>query len=199
MNGRQIDPVEPAQKAVEARTNSPTIVLIDGSRLSQECLATALEGIYPDLTISTFGSVKDCLVKARNDSDLVIYYWHALSASKATAVRALAAIRRALPNVPLFVFSDALEIQRPATTRSFLKSGARGVISTRMTGIETAVAGIRYVIAGGIFVPMPPPFSSLPDTEPAMLHATRQRRLTSSGIVVPRPSTAGQSQPDHCV
>jgi DNA-binding NarL/FixJ family response regulator len=199
MNGRQIDPVEMARKAVEAGASSPTIVLIDGSQLSQECLATALENIYPGLTILTFGSVEDCVARAQNDSDLVIYYWHARTASKPTAVRALAAIRRALPNVSLLVFSDALDHHRLETTRSFLKSGARGVVSTRMTGIEMAVAAIRYVIAGGIFVPLNPPLNSLPDTEPMMLHATRQRRLTSHGIVVPCPSTAGQSQQDHCV
>jgi DNA-binding NarL/FixJ family response regulator len=160
------------------------IGLIDSFQFTQECVAQALEGLHPRLVISSSGSVQDCVIRGRRDLDIIIYYWHAVTASEAATMQAITVIRQTFPVIPIIVLSDAEDVQQPKMIRNALKTGVHGFIPTRTTGIKMMVAAIRFVMAGGTFVPIDQLLGSPSGTEPAMPETTWQRGLTSRQMAV---------------
>ena len=57
-------------------------------------------------------------------------------------------------DVPIIVLSDATAALEPQTVRAALKCGVRGFISTRTFEMRTVSAAIRFVTAGGVFIPV---------------------------------------------
>lgn len=176
----QVRPAEPAVMAISALT----IGLIDEYRFSRECLSDALEGLQPNLAIRPFDTIEGCIAGEQDGFDLIVFYLHASGPSDTASLQKVSAVAAAFPAVPLVVLSDAEDAQQLKTVRNTLKRGARGVISTRDTGLSVAVAAIRLVTAGGTFAPMEVLLSSradrtLPPPDPA-----RQMRLTSRQMVV---------------
>jgi DNA-binding NarL/FixJ family response regulator len=170
-------PAEPCASAL-------VIGLIDSFQFTQDCVAQALEGVHPHLMISAFGSVRDCVAARQRDLDIIIYYWHAVTASEAGAMQAVAVIRRAFPAVPIIVLSDAEHVQQPKVIHNVLKTGVHGFIPTRTTGIQMMVAAIRFVMAGGTFAPLDQLLINPPGTEPVAAETTWQRGLTSRQMAV---------------
>ena len=171
----------------EVSTNALTVGLIDCYRFSQECLIKALENLYPQLTIVPFATVGGCIAEQRTDLDLIVYYSHysqANGASDAALTRNISALGQAFPDIPLVVLSDADDAQRLKTFRDTLKSGARGFIPTRTTGIPIAIAALRLIKEGGTFAPMDLMLANRPDYERALPDTVQQNPLTSRQMVV---------------
>lgn len=151
--------------------------LIDGYRFSQDCLLKAFADMSPRLSIRAFFTVESCLAAADFDADVMIYHAHVTAAVEAAVWADLATLRQALQAVPLIVMSDADDAQQPPAMRGALKSGARGFIPTRTTGIPMAFAVIRFVMAGGTFAPL----DLLLDERPAL---TRNNPFTARQLEV---------------
>lgn len=163
---------------------APKIGLIDCHQLSQECLRNAFESLVPGLAVYPFASVQGFLAGQTDKFDLLIYFWHVNDASAMTAMRDVAAACAAFADTPLVVLSDAEEAQHPKTVRITLKSGARGFIPTRTTGLQMAAAAIRFVRAGGTFAPLNLLLSSRSEAGPALPDVARKHRLTSRQMAV---------------
>lgn len=161
-----------------------TIGLIDGYQFSQECLKKAFETIDAHFIVSAFTSVPECIAHGPRDFDVVVFYSHATSTSEMTIAPDIAAIREALPDTPLVVFSDAEDAQHPKTIRNALKVGAHGFVPTRTTGIPMAIAAIRFVIAGGTFAPLDMLLSSRAERAPEIADTARGSGLTSRQMAV---------------
>ncbi len=131
-----------------------TVGVIDCYRFSQECLIRALENLHPRLVIAPFATPDLCIAEHRTDIDLILYYFHESSAPEAGLIHDVSAIYDAFPNAPLVVLSDADDAQQAKTFRSTLKSGAKGFIPTKTTGVPITLAAIRLVREGGVFAPM---------------------------------------------
>ena len=166
-------------KLAGASLDSLTIGLIDFYRLTQECLTKVFDDLQADISIYSFMTVKECIAEARNDLDLIIYYLHGSEASDATVMQAITTVCQAFPTIPVIVFSDADCTQQSKIMRSTLKSGARGFIPTRTASLPITLAAIRFVKAGGTFVPVDLLLTSRPDRAPG-----RQDRLTSRQVAV---------------
>lgn len=166
-------------KLAGASLDSLTIGLIDFYRLTQECLTKVFDDLQADISIYSFMTVKECIAEARNDLDLIIYYLHGSEASDATVMQAITTVCQAFPTIPVIVFSDADCSQQSKIMRSTLKSGARGFIPTRTASLPITLAAIRFVKAGGTFVPVDLLLTSRPDRAPG-----RQDRLTSRQVAV---------------
>jgi len=158
--------------------------LIDCHLLSQECLQNALESQIPGLTVIPFASLQDCVARQSGDFDLFIYFWHTNEASAVTALQGLSAAAVALEGIPLVVLSDAEDAPHPKTVRTTLKSGARGFIPTRTTGIQMTAAAIRFVRAGGTFAPLDLLLSSRQERGSTLPEVARKHCLTSRQAVV---------------
>src|ERR1700684_3341813 len=141
-------------KLAGASLDSLTIGLIDFYRLTQECLTKVFDDLQADISIYSFMTVKERIAEARNDRDLIIYYLHGSEASDATVMQAITTVCQAFPTIPVIVFSDADCTQQSKIIRSTLKSGARGSIPTRAASLPITLAAIRFVKAGGTFVPV---------------------------------------------
>jgi DNA-binding NarL/FixJ family response regulator len=166
-------------KRTGSNLNSLAIGLIDFYRLTQECLAKALGGLHPEIAIFSFPTVKDCITEARSEFDLIIYYLHGSDVSDVTISQTIATIDQAFPSVPIIVFSDADRMQQSKIMRATLKSGARGFIPTQTASLSITLAAIRFVKAGGTFVPVDLLLTARPDRISA-----RQNRLTSRQVAV---------------
>jgi DNA-binding NarL/FixJ family response regulator len=166
-------------KPATAGLDCLTVGLIDFYRLTQECLTKVFDDLQADISIYSFATVKECLAEGRNDLDLIIYYLHGSEASDATVTQAINTVCQAFPAIPVIVFSDADCTQQSKIMRSCLKSGARGFIPTRTASLPITLAAIRFVKAGGTFVPVDLLLTARPDRAPG-----RQDRLTSRQVAV---------------
>jgi DNA-binding NarL/FixJ family response regulator len=166
-------------KLMAQDVNSLTIGLIDSYRLTQECMMKALGGLHPEISISSFMTVKDCIAEARSEFDLIIYYLHGSDVSDVTIMQTITTICQAFPTIPVIIFSDADQAQQSKIMRSTLKSGARGFVPTQTASLPITLAAIRFVKAGGTFVPVDLLLTARPDRVMA-----RQNRLTSRQVAV---------------
>jgi DNA-binding NarL/FixJ family response regulator len=169
----------PPSKLAGVHLSPLTIGLIDFYRLTQECLTKVFDDLQADISIYSFMTVKECIAEARNDLDLIIYYLHGSEASGATVMQAITIVCQAFPIIPVIVFSDADCTQQSKIMRSTLKSGARGFIPTQTASLPITLAAIRFVKAGGTFVPVDLLLTSRPNRAPG-----RQDRLTSRQVAV---------------
>jgi DNA-binding NarL/FixJ family response regulator len=163
---------------------APKIGLIDSHQLTQECLRNAFERLVPGLTVHPFTSVQSFLARESDGFDLLIYFWHVNDASAMAAMNDVSAVCAAAADTPLVVFSDAEEAQHPKTVRMTLKSGARGFIPTRTTGLQMAAAAIRFVRAGGTFAPLNLLLTNRTEAGPGLSDVARKHRLTSRQLAV---------------
>jgi DNA-binding NarL/FixJ family response regulator len=179
MIGPDVGSAAQAPKSSGTNVNSLSIGLVDCYRLTQECLTKALDGLHPEISISGFMTVKDCIAEARSDFDLMVYYLHGNEVSDATIMQTITTICQAFPTIPVIIFSDADRAQQSKIMRSTLKAGARGFVPTQSASLAITLAAIRFVKAGGTFVPVDLLLTARPDRVMA-----RQNRLTSRQVAV---------------
>lgn len=171
-------------KPADVENSILTVGLIDGYRFSQECLIKAVEYLHSNLTILPFISVQDCLAGRPDSLDLIIYYWHVNDVPEVGMPREIATIRQSFPDIPLVVLSDVGDTQQSQVLRNTLRTGAHGFIPTRTTGIQMAIAAIRFGKAGGTFAPLDQLLTSRPDRQPSQPEGAQQSRLTSRQTAV---------------
>ena len=150
--------------------------LIDSFRFSRECVQRTLERVHSTPVVHVYATALECVRMAAQSLDLLIYHPHGCETELASLLQEVTALRRVFKDVPLVVMSDAEGGDSAETIRETLRSGARGYIPTRTTGIDVAVEAIRLVRVGGMFAPFdqlllnrpsdaaaPPPFEAPPD------------------------------------
>lgn len=162
-----------AQQSEPAGGNlrSLTVGLIDRYRLTQECLTKALTSLRPEIQISSFTTVQDCIGAVSSNFNLIIYHLHADDVADTTMAQTIATISQAFPTTPVMVFSDADRAQHQTIMRSILESGARGFIPTQTAGLPITSAAITLVSAGGTFVPANLMLTAPQDRSPGRLTA----------------------------
>jgi DNA-binding NarL/FixJ family response regulator len=132
---------------------SLTIGLIDRHLLTRECLAKALGSLHPEIEMSCFTTLQNCIDAASSRFDLIFYYVHGYDVLDPAMKQTIATITRAFPTTPVMIFSDADRTQHQTIMRSVLESGARGFVPTQTAGLPIIWAAINLVNAGGTFVP----------------------------------------------
>ncbi|MBU6356258.1 MAG: response regulator transcription factor [Rhodospirillales bacterium] len=141
--------------AVEAAVPGRTrIGLVDSSRLTRECLASALVAQGADFAVRSFVTAEDCIDAAGEGFDLLLCHAHEDGPAAKAVLADIAALREAFPGLPIVVLHDAAETPDTGFVRLLFQEGAQGFVPTRMVGIPLAVAAIRFVQAGGRFAPV---------------------------------------------
>ncbi len=154
---------------------------VDDSRLTRECLTSAVARAQPLFVIIPFESIGDCTNHQGRMLDLIVYHSHE---TDRVALEDVATLRAAFATVQIVVLSDASAIE-PAIAREVLTRGASGFILTDSTSLQMVVSAISLVSSGGTFVPRDFLFM---EREPMQLaasaHISEPGRLTQREIAV---------------
>jgi DNA-binding NarL/FixJ family response regulator len=132
---------------------SLTVGLIDCYRFTKDCLMEGLRIQRPEIKISDFVTVADCIAAMRDDFELILYHPHGNDVSAQTIAQNIVLLRGAYPSTPVVIFSDAGDLRQTVILHAILKAGACGFVPVRTTGLPIISAAINLVMAGGTFVP----------------------------------------------
>ena len=130
------------------------IALIDTLRFSCDCLILALRASWPQLRPVAFASVEEYIEANDGSADVILFRSHDIGPLESFTLGQVASLRAAFPATPIILMSDSRNALWPATIRSVIDNGARGVIPTITTDMRAAVAAIRFVQAGGTYAPV---------------------------------------------
>jgi DNA-binding NarL/FixJ family response regulator len=143
------------QPSIPATGNSKsvTIGLVDSFRLTRECLTSALCSLHPEIRMSSFTVVQECIDAMSGEFDLIVYCPHNNDASGGDVTQTVTAINRENPNIPVLVFSYSDCAHAQTTLHSILQSGARGFVPAKTATLSIVWAAIGLVSAGGAYFP----------------------------------------------
>lgn len=128
------------------------IALIDEHEFTRGCIATCLEVMCRDTTVSAFATVSDFILAGPSDFRLAIYHAHA-GAGQAGAGGAIPKLIKEMKPTPVLVVSDVDDI---GAMMEALTAGVRGYIPTISTSLRVTIEVMRLVTAGGVFAPVSP-------------------------------------------
>jgi len=124
------------------------IAVIESRIFLQECLRRSMQSAFslPILTCSTLSELELGLKGA--SAAIVIVSW--MEASNEANTNALNALSELVPNVPVVVLAQKNDVD---LARTAIRHGAKGYIPCTL-GFDIAVEAVRFVLAGGTYVPM---------------------------------------------
>jgi DNA-binding NarL/FixJ family response regulator len=133
------------------RSRPVSIVLIDRRPLTRHSLRSWLQDSRHDFQIAAVSSCGDVVnvTGSSNPPDLVLLSVGAARVDAPEVRERIHRLTRSLPDVPLILLSDRDDL---ADVAAAIDQGVRGYIPTSLEPAEAAAA-IRYVAAGGTFVP----------------------------------------------
>jgi DNA-binding NarL/FixJ family response regulator len=129
------------------------IALIDPRRLNGSALARALERSARDLRVLLLADPREIGGLPPSDMpDLVLLSIDGISVQAPGTAEAVEAVRAVTPELPIVVLASAGE---PSDIVAAVTSGIRGYILMTLE-LHLAVEALRFVAAGGTFVPAEP-------------------------------------------
>ena len=139
--GRLLDKVEPA--AVDS-----FIAVIEGRTFLRECIRRSMQPAFslPLLTYSTVSELENQLGHA--SAELVIL--SLIEVSNEASVSALKVLAELVQRIPTIVLASPNDAELAETAA---RHGVKGYIPLSM-GFEIAIEAVRFVLAGGTYVPM---------------------------------------------
>jgi DNA-binding NarL/FixJ family response regulator len=124
------------------------IVVIESRTFIRECIRRSVQSAFP-LQVLTYSTAIELEQQHLLTSpQLIIYSW--VEDNKEASINALKVLSELAPGIPVIVlaYSNDTELARTSITH-----GAKGYIPATM-GFEIAIEAVRFVIAGGTYVPM---------------------------------------------
>jgi DNA-binding NarL/FixJ family response regulator len=152
-----------SSKAVEK-----TVVIVESRIFLQECIQRSIQSALsiPVETLTSFSELDDR--RTIESARLVIISLDETDAQE--SARSLSVISDLAPSVPIIVLSSKYNFE---VMRTVIGYGAKGYIPMTM-GFEIAVEAVRFVLAGGTYVPAECLLSAIP-----------------SGVMPSRPAASG--------
>ena len=133
---------------IEKATADSFIAIIEDRTFLRECIRRSMQSAFslPLVTFSTVSELKSQLGQA--SAELVIL--SLMDVSNEASVSALKVLTELLQGVPVIVLASANDAD---SARTAVHHGAKGYIPLSM-GFEIAIEAVRFVLAGGTYVPM---------------------------------------------
>ncbi len=124
------------------------IAVIESRIFLQECIRRSMQSAFslPILTCSTLSELELGLKAA--PAAIVIVSW--MEARNEGNTNVLNALSELVPNVPVVVLAQTNDVD---LARTAIRHGAKGFIPCTL-GFDIAVEAMRFVLAGGTYVPM---------------------------------------------
>ena len=150
------------------------IAVIESHRFLRECIRRSMQSAFPlpIVTCSTLSELELGL-KAAASAAIVILSW--MEASDESDTNTLNALSELVPNVPVVVLAQKNDVD---LARTAIRHGAKGYISCTL-GVDITVEAVRFVLAGGTYVPM----ECVLATGPGVLASPASR--PSGGVTAP--------------
>jgi DNA-binding NarL/FixJ family response regulator len=124
------------------------IAVIESRRFLRECIRRSMQSAFslPIVTCSTVSELELGLKDA--SAAIVIVSW--MDVSNEANTNALNALSELVPNVPVIVLAQKNDVD---LARAAIRHGAKGYIPCTL-GFDITVEAVRFVLAGGTYVPM---------------------------------------------
>jgi DNA-binding NarL/FixJ family response regulator len=143
------------------------IAVIESRRFVRDCIRRSMQSAFslPIVTCSTLSELELALKAA--PAAIVIVSW--MEASNEANTSVLNALSKLVPNVPVIVLAQKNDAD---LARTAIRHGAKGYIPCTL-GFDITVEAVRFVLAGGTYVPMVcvlatgPGVEELPATRPS--------------------------------
>jgi DNA-binding NarL/FixJ family response regulator len=139
-----VEEIQP-QRADEAASGEPFIAVIGSSTFLRECIRRSMQSAF-SLPILTCSTLSELGLKSAWAAIVIVSWMEASEASSNT----LNVLSELVPNVPLVVLAQKNDVD---LARTAIRHGAKGYIPCTL-GFDIAVEAVRFVLAGGTYVPM---------------------------------------------
>lgn len=126
-----------------------SVAVIDTHLFTRECITRSLQALGSNFDVASYARFDDCLQNTKLP-DIILYCSHKIRTNDSSDEQQLACLKKLLKTVPVVILSP---FDYPESILEALESGARGYIPVASTSIEQAIEIIRFVRAGGTFVP----------------------------------------------
>jgi DNA-binding NarL/FixJ family response regulator len=126
-----------------------TVLLVDARPWTREALARALETASKDLHVSCVSDVTELAQTNVEGNAVVVLNLIGSQCADCSASSMMANVRAALPNLPVVVLSEHLN---PEDILDAIRQGLNGYIPLSME-VKLVIEALRFVVAGGTFVP----------------------------------------------
>jgi len=144
---------------------SPVLVIIEHNMLARTCMLGILRSELTGFEIVEMATTSDLSCVSERDVRLVILNIGDRPVVDPSIEDELALLERSCPNASLALLSSRDD---EATASAAMQRGVRGFFPTSIP-VEVAIAGLRLVLAGGVYRPLP----ILKETETPALDTTR--------------------------
>jgi DNA-binding NarL/FixJ family response regulator len=163
------------------------IALVESRTFLRECVRRSLQTALP-LRIDAYPAVGDLRPRAGEAAPKLIALCLMESDAEDGAV-ALKTLSALVPGAPIVVLADNSDAE---LARIAIFHGAKGYIPVRM-GFEIAVEAVRFVLAGGTYVPMDYLLATARPEAPGLGAAGSPGQITARELAVVRSIQQGKS------
>jgi DNA-binding NarL/FixJ family response regulator len=128
-----------------------SIVLIERRAMPRQSLAAWFQHNCQEVRLATHPDPAELCRRARpiRDVDIVVFSIGCAAVTDGEVLQTIERLRHVLAELPLVLMSDREEMEEVVEA---IRRGARGFIPTSLD-LDDAVEALRFVVAGGTFVP----------------------------------------------
>jgi DNA-binding NarL/FixJ family response regulator len=123
------------------------IAVIESRTFIRECIRRSVQSAFP-LPVLTYSTAVELGQQHLTSPQLIIFSW--VEDNREASISALKVLSDAAPRTPAIVLAYNND---PELARTAICHGAKGYIPVTM-GFEITVEAVRFVLAGGTYVPM---------------------------------------------
>ena len=130
---------------------SPVLVIIERHVLTRTCILSILKRVLAGFEIIEMATTRDLDRLSGRDVRLISLNAGSMPINERSIEDDLAVLAESFPQVPIVLLSNR---EDEATVSAAMRRGVRGFFPTSIT-VEVAIAGLRLVLAGGVYRPLP--------------------------------------------
>jgi DNA-binding NarL/FixJ family response regulator len=136
-------------KSLHARGGAPVLILVERQLLMRSCILRILHAELTELEIVELEATNDLYRVLGRNVRLIALNIGDRSVVDPSIEDDLANVKEMFPNVAVALLSN-----REGEAAAAMQRGVRGFFSTSIP-VEVAIAGLRLVLAGGVYRPLP--------------------------------------------
>ncbi|MDD1522609.1 MULTISPECIES: helix-turn-helix transcriptional regulator [unclassified Bradyrhizobium] len=184
-----MDDITNSSKRLDGSLHLPVLVFVEPLLLPRTCILNVLRRELAEFEILDMATVESLDCTSTRDVRLVVLSIADKPIDDPSVEGSLAFVAECCPNAAVAILSNHDD---EPTVQAAMQRGVRGFLSTSLP-IEIAIAGLRLVLVGGVYRPLPVAgMNRIPDFEPPDARGLARASLVNEGAGV----TIERSVPD---